>query len=249
MQGRDLREYRLSLELSALNFTDLLAKYITRNPPYTTASLMAWEKGRAKVPQVVVAAIRNAKFVADASKYPRRIRGSKSVKLPRVCGDIAYIPLSKGMEAIVDSSDVPILMNSNWCLQRRCYPDGSVRSQYAVTQFFDGKKQSVRMHNVVFGHIPHGYVVDHINGNSLDNRRSNLRLATYHQNNCNSKRPRNNKSGVKGVSWVERDKRWRASIGVKGKSVYLGYFVNIEDAALAYERAAKRYHGHFARLK
>jgi len=92
-----------------------------------------------------------------------------------------------------------------------------------------------------------GYVIDHINRNGLDNRRSNLRFATIAQNAWNSRR-RKNRSGYKGV-WYAKDKgRFRAAIWHNNKREYLGYFNSKIDAALEYDRAAKKYHGDFASL-
>lgn len=92
--------------------------------------------------------------------------------------------------------------------------------------------------------------IDHINQNSLDNRLSNLREATRGQNNQNTKRKKNNKSGYKGVC---RDKRgrgdkWLAQIMANGKRVILGRFETPQEAYNAYCAAAKEHHGEFARL-
>jgi len=92
-----------------------------------------------------------------------------------------------------------------------------------------------------------GYVIDHINRNGLDNRRSNLRFATVAQNAQNS-RMRKNRSGYKGV-WFAKDKgRFRAAIWHNNKRIYLGYFDSPISAAKAYDKAAKRYHKEFAVL-
>jgi hypothetical protein len=89
--------------------------------------------------------------------------------------------------------------------------------------------------------------IDHINGQPTDNRFTNLRAATVSENQMNKKMPINNTSGVKGVTWHERGKKWMASIGVNKRSIYLGLFTHLEDAAAAYERAAEKYFGEFAR--
>lgn len=91
-------------------------------------------------------------------------------------------------------------------------------------------------------------IVDHINGNPSDNRIANLRLATFRQNLCNSKRPKHNKSGVKGVYWDASRQRWHAQIQVYGRSKSLGRFVNIDEAADAYRKAATQEFGEFARF-
>lgn len=96
---------------------------------------------------------------------------------------------------------------------------------------------------------PAGIEVDHINGNPLDNRRSNLRLATRAQNTRNRKKPiRGVTSQYKGVTWDKSRNKWLAAIGFSGRRINLGRFVLEIDAALAYDRAAIRYFGEFARL-
>jgi len=89
--------------------------------------------------------------------------------------------------------------------------------------------------------------IDHINGHRNDNRLSNLRLATRAENCMNSKVRNTNTSGVKGVSWNQETRRWTAYINVNKSRLHLGRFIRIEDAAAAYEEAAKKYFGEFAR--
>jgi hypothetical protein len=90
--------------------------------------------------------------------------------------------------------------------------------------------------------------VDHINGVRSDNRIANLRGATPSQNLRNRPRPRNNTSGHKGVSWNTGRQAWLATIRYEGTNKNLGYFAAREDAAAAYNRAALKYHGEFARI-
>jgi hypothetical protein len=94
---------------------------------------------------------------------------------------------------------------------------------------------------------PAGYVIDHVNGCGLDNRRANLRLATAAQNAWNAGK-RSGRSGYKGV-WLAKNKGlWRASIVCCGQRKHLGYFRDKCAAAKAYDRAAQEYHGEFAML-
>lgn len=115
--------------------------------------------------------------------------------------------------------------------------------------WFDGKQHME--HRVAwflfYGKWPDRQV-DHINGDRSDNRISNLRLATNSENLCNRRKPRNNTSGYKGVSWIKRYGAWQATIRVKGKNKNLGLFATREGAADAYRQAALRYHGEFANL-
>ena len=92
---------------------------------------------------------------------------------------------------------------------------------------------------------PPDMLIDHINGDKRDNRFCNLRLADYSQNMMNSKLPSSNTSGCKGVTWVKKKKRWRASGKLNGKKIYLGLFANKEDAANKYQEFAKQNHGEF----
>ncbi len=90
-----------------------------------------------------------------------------------------------------------------------------------------------------------GEIVDHINGNSLDNRRQNLRLVNAKQNTWNSAGKRNTKSKFKGVSWSV--KSWKVSIRVAGKVIYVGKFKNEVEAAYRYDLASLKHHGEYGR--
>lgn len=89
--------------------------------------------------------------------------------------------------------------------------------------------------------------IDHINGVVTDNRIENLRSARPIDNGKNRKKPENNSSGYKGVSWHRPLGKWRAAIGFNNRKKHLGYFFNIEDAAAAYRAAADKHHGEFVR--
>lgn len=82
----------------------------------------------------------------------------------------------------------------------------------------------------VMGRIPEGMQIDHINHNRSDNRMENLRLVTHIENGMNQSRSVRNKSGVTGVSWQNRDKKWRSVISKDRKVIILGYFNNFDDA-------------------
>lgn len=98
-----------------------------------------------------------------------------------------------------------------------------------------------------YGKWPNGYL-DHINTNRHDNRIANLREATASQNNANKNMRRSSKSGRKGVSWDRTIGKWQCGIGVNGKQIKIGSYNSLDEAALAYEEAAKKYFGEYARV-
>lgn len=173
----------------------------------------------------------------------------KEIRPIRIEGNIAYVPLTQGYEAVVDAADVPLVESWVWMSHVRRRPNGTVRAVYAVRNAADqmGKRHLVLMHRVI-AETPQGMETDHVNGNGLDNRRRNLRNVTKQQNSFNQRLAVNNTSGAKGVSWEQREGKWRAQINVSGKNRHLGLFNSIEDAAAAYAKASIDQHGEFGRM-
>lgn len=101
------------------------------------------------------------------------------------------------------------------------------------------------MHRIILN-PPRGMFSDHIDGNPLNNQRENLRICNHNQNNFNVGIRKDNKSGFKGVRF--RDNRWTSRIRINNKEYHLGSFLNKIEAAIAYNEAAIKYHGEFARL-
>ena len=148
------------------------------------------------------------------------------------------ILLTRGKVALVDDEDYAALSAHKW----QCSTKGSaVRNVRA-----GGKRTLLYMHRVLLN-ASDDYFVDHINGNTLDNRRSNLRLATQAQNQCNRGPQKNNTSGFKGVTFNKRCGAFAAKITVAGKRKFLGYFDTPQAAHTAYCIAAAAHHGAFAR--
>lgn len=143
-----------------------------------------------------------------------------------------------GFSAIVDDEDYDNLIQYRWSLVK------GKRTLYASTTI---NKKIIYMHRLILG-APKGIDVDHIRRYGLDNRRSNLRLATTRQNIANGSKHIDNKTGFKGVSRDKRRTGYYATIGVNSKTLFLGYFQNPVDAAMAYNDAATRHFGEFAKL-
>jgi len=158
------------------------------------------------------------------------------------------IPLSQGYEATVDDEDFEYLNQFKWNV-RIVY--GTQYAKRNITTAI-GKKTTVNMHREIMK-APKNFMIDHVNGNGLDNRKENLRISTRSQNLMNSKKPSNGKtSQYKGVCLNKQTsnhkKCWRAEIKLNKKSIFLGYFYSEKEAALAYNNAAKMYFGAFAKI-
>lgn len=88
--------------------------------------------------------------------------------------------------------------------------------------------------------------IDHINGETFDNRIENLRDCNLNQNLFNKKKNKNNSSGIKGISWSKQKNRWRARILFERKEIHIGYFSDIKKAEFELKKARKQIHGLFA---
>jgi hypothetical protein len=96
---------------------------------------------------------------------------------------------------------------------------------------------------------PDNFLVDHASGNTLDNRKKNLRLCNKSENTSNSKIYKNNTSGYKGVSYRREKNKWQAKITINYKQKHLGYYNSLEVAYDAYCKASIKYHGEFGRIE
>lgn len=103
------------------------------------------------------------------------------------------------------------------------------------------------LHRLITG-AKKGEVVDHINGDGLDNRKANLRICTYQQNIQNQRRPKDNTTGYKGLFWAKNSRAWAAQINTGGIRYHLGIHPTAKRAAMAYDRAALALFGEFACL-
>jgi hypothetical protein len=155
------------------------------------------------------------------------------------------IPLTRGQFAVVDPDDYYRLSEHKWRISKdygKFYAIRTGRSQ-------DGKKRkAIRMHREV-AKTPDGLECDHINSDSLDNRKANLRSATRMQNSWNrSKSSKPSYSKYKGVTFDKKMQKWLAQIRVRGKHISIGRFKDEIQAAKAYDKAAKKHFGEFAKL-
>lgn len=162
----------------------------------------------------------------------------------RIEGDIAYVPLTKGFEAVIDVDDVPLVSMFNW--HARVKPGASSYAAFRIVRP-DGVRADILMHRLI-AQTPDHLDTDHRDGNGLNNRRSNLRNATKSQNMHNARQRVDNSSGYKGVCWHKKKSKWVARIRLNGRQHHLGYFSTPQDAHEAYRQASDRMHGEFSRL-
>lgn len=157
-----------------------------------------------------------------------------------VCIFMKLIPLSKKGKhknkyfAQVDDEDYEYLNQFNWqialSMNRPC------ASRFA-------KEARIFMHNEIMKKVDSSLFVDHIDHDGLNNQRSNLRIGTHSQN-CQNRRPcKNTSSKYRGVYWHKKNKKWASAIRLNKKLIFLGMFINEEDAARAYDNKAKEIHG------
>jgi hypothetical protein len=156
------------------------------------------------------------------------------------------IQLTQGKVALVDDDMYEYLNQWKWQANKngnKFYAKRSIK----VSQ---GKQKTISMHRFITKNINPKMHTDHLNGNGLDNRKINLRICTNSQNAMNQSKQINNTSGYKGVSYYKNsiNKKWMATIKLNNIKIYLGLFIDPKDAASAYNAAAIKFYGEFAKL-
>ncbi len=166
------------------------------------------------------------------------------------------IKLTQNKYAVVDDENYQWLNQYKWRIQDNhttYYARRNIIIQNPNKQKnIKRKRKIIYMHRIILEkklgrQLEKSEFTDHINGDGLDNRECNLRLCTSQQNKMNQKKTRGS-SMYKGVRWVKRDKKWRTTIQFNKKKIHLGIFQDEAEAALAYNEAALKYFGEFARL-
>lgn len=149
------------------------------------------------------------------------------------------IPLTQGYVALVDDIHYDDLSRHKWWVKKGRHTMYAIREE-------NGRR--VWMHRQILCITDPKTQVDHEDGNGLNNQSHNIRVATSLQNSFNRSKQSNNTSGFKGVSKIKGRHRWEARIQVGTKTVMLGYYHTPEAAAIAYNEAAAKYYGEFAKL-
>jgi len=139
---------------------------------------------------------------------------------------------------VFDFEDLEKVKLNKWCvviLNKKSYARARNRAS----------KKQIYLHRLITN-TPKGMDTDHINQDTLDNRKNNLRICNHKENLRNQSKQRSNTTGLKGVCWHKKNKKYVAQISVNNKKIYLGYFLNRFDAGRAYDKAALLYHKDFA---
>ena len=177
-------------------------------------------------------------LLGGLSKSCGRCSRKKLTNTYAQCGDGSIsVMCSNGQTFKIDAADLSIVRQYQWCTDDK---------GYVKTKFY-GK--DIKLHRLLLGIIDteRALLVDHISGDTLDNRRANLRTCLPRENSKNQKLHSNNSSGFKGVSYNSKARKYQAGIRANNKNISLGCYITAQEAALAYDRAAIRLHGDFAR--
>lgn len=142
--------------------------------------------------------------------------------------NVVHVVLRNGKEMLCDIEDWNRLKGYTWTTNT---------NGYASTM---RKKEHYIFHILVLGKKD-GYVIDHIDRNKLNNQKSNLRFVTYQANSINTDVRKNNKTGIKGVGWLENRKKWVARLMINGENKFLGHYDTKEEAEEAREKAEEKY--------
>jgi hypothetical protein len=145
-------------------------------------------------------------------------------------------------KVIIDDEDYELYKSKTWSLRYNSH----AKSFYCSWHRVGGK--TIYLHRLIMGAKDRTQIVDHINHDTMDNRKNNLRICSIRESNRNTRSRISNISGYKGVSFSKIRNKWWARIGINYESIDLGYFDDKKDAARAYNEAAKKYHGEFALL-
>ena len=156
---------------------------------------------------------------------------------------VKTIPLTQGQVALVDDADYEWLNKWRWKVMRGYHTFYAMRGVCVAKH----KWTSEQMHRLILGLQPgDGRQCDHRDGDGLNNQRANLRVCTRTQNGCSSRKRKFGTSRHKGVSWHRRDHKWQSYVRVNKIQIHLGYYQTADEAARAYDAAAKEHYGEFA---
>lgn len=177
-------------------------------------------------------------IIANGLKNRLNFPEIKDIEIPN---NASFVHLTRGKYAIVDKEDFENVNRLNWHAKQ------TKNGFYATRRYREnGKYVNLDMHHFILGN--NQKIIDHIDGNGLNNMKSNLRFASHRQNLMNQRKQKNRTSIYKGVYFSKDCNKFIANIKTNRKTTYLGCFSNEYDAAIAYDIKAKELFGEFAKL-
>ncbi len=159
----------------------------------------------------------------------------------------------KSYEILIDDSDIELVGKYKWRIQQKKHCKTPYVARLAH-KTINGKcrTRNIRLHRYILGlsdiNVWNWDLVDHKNGNTLDNRRDNLRVVNFSQNTWNARKMKGCSSKYKGVTFDKDIRKWRAYFKIGGNLIRLGNFTDEVEAAMMYNRVAKEFAGEYARL-
>lgn len=159
----------------------------------------------------------------------------------RIIGDVAAVTLTRGKEVIIDLADLPLVQVARWHAYQ------SSNTWYARGRPEPWPKPELQLHTWLMK-PPRGFLIDHRDGDGLNCRRGNMRLANKSQNTANRFREQPNATGFRGIRLLPSG-RYQAAVTLMGRRIALGTYATPEEAYQAYCEGARKYHGEFASFK
>lgn len=157
------------------------------------------------------------------------------------------IPLGRGKFALIDDDDYDRVSMHTWHMKSRLHLNYASSTKYLGGGRKKAKYRMLQLHRFIMNPSK-GMDVDHIDGNGLNNQKSNLRICTHQQNCMNTRKSRNTTSRYKGVSWDKESGKWKASIRFNNSLKNLGRYRTQKEAAKAYDKKAKELFGEYGNL-
>jgi len=168
-------------------------------------------------------------------RYPRPV----GYTYPVAPAGAMWVPIGGG-HTLINEEDLDEVVARRWCINKK--------EEGKRTSYVRSTTTSMKLHQLLLGEPPEGQVIDHINGDGLDNRRENLRFCTQGENHANEAKRVGGSSDFKGVSFDASRQKWSAKLMVNGETKNLGRFDREVEAAMAYDKAAFAAFGNHARL-
>lgn len=162
---------------------------------------------------------------------------------------MSILKTSSGTDIILDHEDIAVASEFRWHDWTNRKYNGHSWKCPAASVLINGKKRVLLLHRLLLGAtFGDGKIIDHINGNTFDARKQNLRFCSHGQNISNQRNKTKNYKTSRFHGVFRSGGKWRAQIRANKIKIHLGMFINEEDAARAYNSASMKFHGEFASM-